>query len=260
MGEYSYRPIMEDWVWSYSRISAFDDCPYKFFMHYIDGENENEMFYSSYGSFVHKLHELYYTGKVNAEDLPIVFLKGFSTEVKGKRPSDKIVSEYIEKGLLYFNSFKPFEYDIIGVEKEVHFNVGGFPMVGIIDFIGKDKNDFVIIDHKSRDLKQRSNRQKKTQNDLEIDDKLKQLYLYSTYIKDEYGVFPKYLCFNCFKSGVFIKEQFDTDQYKEAVEWAVKTINDIMDADEFYPRVDFFRCRYLCGLNDRCDYYKMYRR
>ena len=63
MGEISYAPLIEDMVWSYSRIKAFDDCPYRWYLKYIRHLHGKDMFFSDYGSFVHKLIELYFLGK-----------------------------------------------------------------------------------------------------------------------------------------------------------------------------------------------------
>ena len=35
MGEINYAPLIDDMVWSYSRIKAFVDCPYRFYLKYI---------------------------------------------------------------------------------------------------------------------------------------------------------------------------------------------------------------------------------
>lgn len=35
MGEVNYKPIIQDMTWSYSRIKSFNDCPYRWFLKYI---------------------------------------------------------------------------------------------------------------------------------------------------------------------------------------------------------------------------------
>ena len=35
MGEVNYAPLIDDMVWSYSRIKAFEDCPYRWYLKYI---------------------------------------------------------------------------------------------------------------------------------------------------------------------------------------------------------------------------------
>ena len=60
MGEVNYAPIIQEMTWSYSRIKAFDDCHYRWYLQYIRRLHGKDMFFASYGSFMHKLIELYY--------------------------------------------------------------------------------------------------------------------------------------------------------------------------------------------------------
>lgn len=247
---------MEDMTWSYSRVASFDSCPYAWFLGYIKHVEEEPQFYSSYGSFVHKLLEQYYNGELTKDQLAPTFLFGFKQEVKGDRPSEAIVEKYIKRGLEYFDKFVPFPYNMVAVEKEVKFEIDGLSFIGYIDFLGEKDGEFVIIDHKSRDLKPRSKRSKPTENDKLIDKMLRQLYLYSTSVKNEYGKFPVKLCFNCYKAGTFIEEPFNMDAYNEAVEWAKRHIELIKDTEKFPPNIDFFNCKYLCGYGKECCYWE----
>lgn len=58
MGEVSYLPLIEDMVWSYSRIESFNDCPYRFFLKYISKCKETDKFYASYSTTVSYTHIL----------------------------------------------------------------------------------------------------------------------------------------------------------------------------------------------------------
>ncbi len=257
MGEISYKPLIEDMTWSYSRISCFNDCQYKFFLKYIKKIDEAPQFYSSYGSFMHKLIEQYYKGELTKDEMYTKFLFDFQNEVQGIRPQENTVVKYIKHGLEYLKSFQPFPYELVDVEKEIHFKIDDIPFVGFIDFIGTKDGEYYIVDNKSRDLKPRSNRKNPTIKDKELDEMLRQLYIYSAGIKQQYGKFPKSLCFNCFKSGVFIEEPFNEDAYNEAISWAKKNIEEIQEADDFYPNRDFFSCFYICGVSDECLYWEM---
>ena len=148
---------------------------------------------------------------------------------------------------------------MIDVEKEVKFEIDGIPFTGFIDYLGEENGDYVIVDNKSRDLKPRSKRAKPTVKDKELDSMLKQLYIYSAAVKQEYGKFPKLLCFNCFRTGTFIEEPFNEDAYNEAIEWAKKLVEEIKDTDDFYPNREFFSCYYICGVSDDCCYDQMAR-
>lgn len=257
MNEMIYKPLIHDMTWSYSRIKTFSDCPYKFFLKYIHQYTEEEMFYASYGKFVHKLIERHYKSGIPKEQMKKEFILNFSSEVKGKRPSESIVCNYFKSGLDYFESFNEFNLETIGVEKKVNFTIDGYNFTGFIDYIGRDKDDIIIIDNKSRNLKSRSGRIKPTQKDLELDDMLIQLYLYSVPVINDFGTYPKKLCFNCFRNNTLVEEVFDCNKYINALEWAKQLINNIEETNVFYPSVDYFRCNYLCGLNNQCEYYSM---
>ena len=250
----SYKLIMDGFEWSYSRIKCFEDCPYKFFLKYFCDIKEEPLFYATYGSFVHKLIENYYRGILSKDEMATEFLTKFSSSVKGIRPKESTVMKYIKSGVEYFTSFQPFKYSVIEVEKQIKFTIGDLNFIGCIDYLGEKDGELYIIDNKSRDLKPRSKRKKPTVKDKELDSMLKQLYIYSSAIKQEYGRFPKALCFNCFKSNTFIEEPFNEEVYNETIKWAKKTISDIKLTDEFPPNKDFFFCHYICGMNENCIY------
>lgn len=254
MGIVSYKPLIQEMTWSFSRIESFEDCPYRWYLHYIRQYPETEKFYASFGSFLHRLIEKYYRGELNKEQMLSDYLSGFQKEVNGVRPAEGTLKKYIESGASYLKAFQPFPFEMVDVEKKVQFQIDGYSFVGFIDFLGKDGDDLVVVDHKSRDLKPRSKRSKPTRKDRELDDMLRQLYLYSAAIEQEYGMLPKWLCFNCFKSGTFIQEPFDHEAYEGAKRWAIETIHKIEDAEVFPPVQDGFGCFWICGVSDLCKY------
>lgn len=255
MGDISYRPLIEEMTWSYSRIKSFEDCPYAWFMKYILEEPESPMFYASYGSFIHRLIERYYGGELAAEELPTAFLLGFSSEVQGKRPPEQTVRKYIALGKEYFQNFKPLPFETKAVEAEFHFDLDGLNFVAFVDLIGERDSKLAILDHKSRDLKPRSGRKKPTLKDQELDDMLRQLYLYAYGVQQKYGELPSLLCFNCFKNGQLIEEPFSKKAYEEALDWAKRSVEEIAKEEDFHPYMDFFHCNYLCGLHDGCCFW-----
>lgn len=257
MSEMIYRPLIEDMTWSYSRIKCFEDCPYRFYLKYISGCKEAPQFYASYGSFMHKLIEEFYKGIITKEEMLTKFLFGFQENVLGRRPQQSTVEKYIQNGIEYLKNFSPFPYNMVAVEKKVEFELGGKKFIGFIDYLGEKDGEYYVVDNKSRELKPRSGRKKPTVKDQELDEMLKQLYLYAAAVKQEYGKFPKALCFNCFKNQVFIEEPFSEKIFSETVEWFLKTIDDIADENEFLPYLDFFGCNYICGVNNECCYYEM---
>lgn len=257
MGDICYRPLIEDMTWSYSRIKCYDDCRYRWFMKYIIPMQEKEMFYASYGSFMHKIIERYYRGDISKDDMPMEFLTHYSESVKGDRPDQKITESYVQKAMNYLRGFEPFPFNMVDVERKFECDIDGMKFVAIIDYIGERDGEYAIVDNKSRDLKPRSKRTKPTKKDEELDEMLEQLYIYAGAIKQEFGKFPKWLCFNCFKSGVFIEEPFIESKYYEVIDSVRAKIEEIsgLESGDFYPDVEFFKCKWLCGYNDECEYW-----
>ena len=141
----NYEPIIRDMTWSYSRIKSFEDCPYRWYLRYIRRLKGKDMFFASYGTFIHKLIEMYYNGEKTAKQLYDTYLHSFKSEVAGSAPNKKVFTSYFSGGLSYLKNFQPFPYRPIAVEKEVNFEYNGIPFVGYIDFLGeKDGKLFVI--------------------------------------------------------------------------------------------------------------------
>ncbi len=104
MGEVNYAPLIDDMVWSYSRIKAFEDCPYRWYLKYIKKFHGKDMFFSSYGTFMHKLIELYHKGEKTPRQIVDMYLQDFKTEVVGRAPNRKVFSSYFTGGLQYLKS------------------------------------------------------------------------------------------------------------------------------------------------------------
>ena len=215
------------------------------------------MFYSTFGSFVHEIFRKYFNGECSKEDMLTEFISGFSDNVYGYRPQPSTVEKYINSVVNYLENFHGFGLETVGVEKHVVFDLNGIKMQGYIDLIAKDDQDrLYVIDHKSRDLKPRSNRKKPTANDIELDDMLRQLYIYAGAIKEEYGRFPDFLCFNCYRNGEFIITPFDEARYNKVCEEVARDVELIMDEDRFCPSVEYYKCRFLCGFSNDCIYHQ----
>lgn len=257
MGNVNYEPVIRDMTWSYSRIKAFEDCPYRWYLKYIRRLKGKDMFFSSYGSFVHKLLELYYKGEKTQKQLCEMYLQDFKNEVVGFAPNKMVFVNYFKSGLDYFRAFQPLPFRPLAIEKEVSFKVEDIPFVGYIDLLGEKDGDIYVIDNKSRNLKPRTGRNIPTKTDIELDHYLRQLYLYSVPVAEEYGKYPKSLCFNCFRTPILIEDLFKEDAYEESKAWLRKMVDTIKAETDFKPSMDFFKCNHLCEMNDFCEYYEM---
>lgn len=258
MSDYGF--VINNMTWSYSRVKSFEDCPYRWFLKYIKELDGKDMFFASYGKFIHELIEEYITGKSSRYDVFNKYLTGFNYEVKGRAPNNKVFLNYFESGLEYLKNIKPFDFNVLAVEKKVEFEVEGFKVLGFIDILGEKNKELIVLDNKARNLTPRSNKEKPTKSDTELDEFLKQLYIYSKAVEIEYKTLPNSLQFNCYRQNLLIKEYFDKEKYREAQEWFVSKIKEIQKEEEFPPNIEYFKCRYLCEMSDHCEYYSMYKR
>lgn len=257
MGDINYAPVIQDMTWSYSRIKSFYDCPYKWYLRYIRKLEKKDLFFSSYGSFMHKMIEKYLKGEVDKRLLSELYLQQFRENVVGEAPNQKVFSGYFLNGLQYLKEIKPLPYNVIAVEKRVDFSLAGIPFVGWIDILGEKETKLAVIDNKSKNLKARSGRAKPTKTDEELDSYLIQLYLYSAAVEQEYGKKPESLCFNCFRQQTFIEEPFKEQAYAESKKWLSDKVEEITNETDFRPDIEYFKCRYLCEMQEHCEYYKL---
>lgn len=263
MGDISYEPLIRDMTWSYSRVKAFDDCPYRWYLKYIryphaDGKR---LFFSDYGKFMHELLESYYKGGRTPDDLLYIYLTEFRQRVNPPAPGKKVFENYFTDGADCLRGLRQPEQTVLAVEEKVEFSIKDTPFVAYIDLVTEDAGGSIsLTDNKSRALKPRSGRGKPTKADDELDEYLKQLYLYSAAVKKKYGRLPDKLCFNCFRTGTLIEEPFGNEAYNAALSWFLRRIEDIAAEQDFTPDIEYFKCRYLCGMQDRCEYYGLLRR
>ena len=260
MDDQEYKQIFDEMTWSYSRISSFLRCPYSFFLRYFCDLEGQSMFFASYGSFMHKILDSYYKNELKVQELPLYYLTNFTKYVAKSAPSQKMFADYFKNGLTYFENFHPLPFTLIDTEIKVEFKISNYSFVGFIDYLGTDGDNLVLVDHKSRALKPRSTRSKPTKTDALLDEYLIQLYLYSIAVEKQYGATPKWLCFNCFRTGTLIKELFDINAYQKAQEWAVKSIQAITSTKKFCPNIGWFQCSFLCDYANQCEYFQMFRR
>jgi len=255
VNKYSY--IISDMVWSFSRLTAFEDCPYRWLNQYIFEEDKKDQFFSGYGSFIHNILAMYFGGDLTRDELLTYYLLNYSKAVIGKAPNPNIFASYFSQGVNYFKYSNIFDYPepykVIGVEKEFNFMVGGHPFKGFSDLLLEDAEGLVIVDHKSRVIRPPSKRKKATAYDTEREYKLMQLYIYAAAMKYEFHEYPKKLVFNCFRTPELIIEKFDEQKLNSTERWVNDTISNISSTEIWTPEMEFFKCKYICDLVD-CPY------
>lgn len=258
MLDVSLKPIIENMVWSFSRVKAFEFCPYSWYLRYILKYRPKDLFFSSYGSFVHKILEMYYKGELDKSQLLQYYLTNFKENVPAPAPNTKVFNRYFYDGVEYFKTFEPLEYEPVGIEEKIDGNIDGIRFIGVVDYRSEDDSGIVIIDNKSKALKPRSKKLKPLASDIELDEYQRQLYLYGKILNEQHGRPVSHLGFNCFRcKPPLIMEEFSQERSDRAVQWLKDNVGRIANEENFDPEMDFFKCKNLCDMQEYCEYYNM---
>lgn len=246
----NYKDKLDNLVWSFSKVNNYNHCPHCFKLTYLDSCSQIDNAFAEYGTFVHSLLEKYYNGKIEFFELSQMYENDYKINVLHEFPECQfcdLSEKYYSDGLNYFNSFEGLDekYKVIGVEQEVNLVIEGNPFIGYIDLILQDTTDgkYVVIDHKSKS---------KFKSKKEREHYLLQLYLYSLYVKEKYGEYPKELKFNMFRAQKLETELFSEEKLKQAVSWFMLSIDLIHLDDVFSKHEDEFFCDNLCGVREIC--------
>lgn len=248
-------------VYSYSQLSSFDECSYSFYLHRIEGlEEESSNAFAERGSLIHDLLDQWSKKKLTKEDMIEEYKRRYPEEVVTSFPRMLAVKGYAtkayEQGIEFLENFDEFNgFEVLSAEEKFKIDLRlsdgtTRPFVGIIDMMLKDveTNDLIICDHKSKSM---------TSFKKDEDKMYRQQLLYATYVKEKYGQYPHRLMFHLFnESGVKMERLFSLDEYNQTIEWATQQINNM----ETYTMIDWLSCKekpdffcwYLCGARASC--------
>lgn len=261
-----YKEALDNTTWSYSRIHSYTTCPAMFRYVYLEKKPKVENAFAEFGSFCHSILESYEKGELAEYELGDVYQEKYDENVTCDFPVTKWGSmgeKYYSKGLSYFETFEGFpeNWELIGAEIDAEFCISNYNIVGFIDLLVRDKNDgkLIVVDHKSK---------AKFKNKDEQEEYAIQLYLYSKWVYENYGEYPKELVFNMFREQEMVVIPFNLEDYKKAIQWVIDTIQNIYNDFDFWDKIklscekkgvnipyknfDFF-CNNLCSCRTSCN-------
>ncbi len=226
-------------TYSFSRLNSFDECYQMFDYNYVQGERGEANFFNEMGSLAHLVLELYDRGKI--ADPAKAFATGYKKRV---RPHEVDWHEtWYMQTFLFFLNWKGHKEDSVWIEEHNVIDYGGFKFQGYVDRMYKDEG-FVIQDYKIS----------KPFTKKDIAKKSRQLYLYSSFVKERFGEFPTDLSFFFFRLNKKINIKFNKRDYEEAVEWMHRTVEliELGVKTESKDGCDYF-CESVCSFRNICE-------
>lgn len=247
---------------SFSKLSCYHTCPLQYQKNYINREGRGEQnSFGDYGTNAHEILEDYFNGKLATFELEGKFEEmmegviengGVTMLIKNKDKYSKIdlTDSYYRTGLEYFQNFDGMPgIKVLGIEEKfdllLEHKGKKFILNGFIDLVAEKDGDLIIIDHKSK---------AKFKSKAEKHQYFRQLVLYAIHAEYKYGKPVKECWFNQFRVGVIEKLKLTDELRKEALDWAVDTIEQIEQEQLWLPKIDMFFCANLCGYRFECPY------
>lgn len=258
---------LDQMVWSYTRISCFDDCPNRFWATYIEHSERHDNALAQWGTLMHALIEENATDKLPINKMVPAYKRRFKTEItmpfpysfRGEDMRDKYFNDGL--GFLFYYTGVPENYEVLGAEIKVDTMLGRYKFTGFIDLLlrNKDTGNIILVDHKSKN----GFKSKK-----ELAQYARQLYLYAKHVKEHYGQPPSLLVFNLIRKNMAVQIPYSDKDAQAAIDWAVSTIDNIYAAASFptklelnakrkglieqYDKADYF-CMNVCDHRDKCE-------
>lgn len=246
----------KDYTWSYSRLSSYEQCPYQWYLKYVENRDGDTNWYAQNGSAVHETLEKVARGEINIEDAGSYYLDltEYSSEYIKESTREKTENQCLEFFAEYdFDLFR--NYEIVGAEEEIDFCIGGYDFHGFIDLHLCDQDgNHIVVDYKSASGTLKKNSEPKKQSEDTWNGYKKQALIYSIGIKQKYGEYPKSLRWLLFRDQQVVEKVFDHEECKAAVNWALETIHKIESDEEFLPQKNFIMCNQLCDFRRSCEY------
>lgn len=239
---------------------SFKKCKYKFYLIYIEKVDKRQKFYAAYGKFIHSILEKYFRREFTEQECLDYYIENFEYEVV-EDVKESTREKLFMAGIDYFSQLEwtYSDYEVLGVEKKVHFKIGKYKFIGFIDVLLRHKitGEITVLDHKTGEFPL-GKKGFVLKNKIEDYENYKrQMYLYSLAVFNEYGVYPTNLKWNYTRSCQELILPFLLDEYEATQNFILDIISEIIKEKKFDAEPNYVNCKMLCDVEDECEYNRM---
>ena len=252
-----YKDLLDGMVWSYSRLTSYEHCPYSWYRRYVEEEVGESSFYADNGKAMHEVFDALIKGNVSFEDAPSLYLEKYDAITSSVK--QEIMDKTFDACINYLCNISENvldDYEIVGSEIELDFSVCAYRFTGFVDLLLRDANgNLIIVDHKSSDPFLKQNGEPYAKSKEQFNNYVRQLSLYCYGIEQMYGEKPVKIVFHHFKNdGKLTVLPVDDELIDSAITWCLDVIKKIYDDEAFDPKTKTGFCYRLCDYRRNCDY------
>jgi putative RecB family exonuclease len=247
---------LPQWL-SPTRILTFLDCPLLFKFKVIDQISEPTNIYAVKGTLIHKVLQDVFSVETRSQRNLTNALENLQRAKKDLTNSsdfaDLKLSQSEERSFFedaktlienYFSMEDATKVDVKGVELQLHTDLDGLNLTGILDRLDKDSDDnYIIVDYKTGRIPLES----------QENERLAQLFIYAILCADNYGIVPTGVKLLYLREKIILASKINAQKVsstKKKLKAIYKAIERSCEAKEFRPKVSY-KCT-NCYFSNYC--------
>ena len=120
----SYTKLLNDMTWSFSRLHAWEQCPYAFYLKYIEQRDGESNYYAANGKCMHEVFEAILTNQIPLDECTQCYADKYDLICETTKQST--MDSTYEKCMDYLCTIDGIDlekYEILGVELKLDFNI-----------------------------------------------------------------------------------------------------------------------------------------
>lgn len=254
----NYTKILNDMTWSFSRLHTWEQCPYAFYLKYIEQRPGESNYYAENGKCIHEVFQTILTNQIPLEECTTLYSHKYDLICEKTRQS--IMDNTYETCMDYLSVIDGIEkekYQILGVELELPFKIGNYKFIGYADLVVKNKENekILLIDHKQAPHFLKKDGTPLKSQITQFTAYKHQMYLYCKGLKECFDIQVDHLIWHHFKDqGKLTILPFAKEDYEGTLKWAVTCIQNIQKDRRFKHHPSFLLCSSLCDYRNDCEY------
>ena len=253
-----YKEQLKNMTWSFSRLHAYEQCPYSFYLKYIEGREEEMNLYAENGNIIHKIFQDIFTENMQVKQCVSHYVEMYNRIISSTNESS--MEKTFDKCVGCLKALKSLDknrYEIVGVEMKLEFYLCEYKFIGYADLVVRNKKtgEIILIDHKQAPhflKKDGTPLKNQLENFLAYKN---QMYLYCIGLWKQFNLCVDKIVWHHFKDdGQLTIIPYNHNECESTKQWAIELIHTIEEDDVFENIESYIMCSSLCGFRNDCEY------